>query len=77
MEKNNLVKRIIRECVTCRRMNGESAAQIMGQLPLPRVKISKPFSYVGLEYAGYFYCKCVAHRSVRHHKIYAAIFLSA
>lgn len=73
--RNNLVKRVIRECVTCRRMKGESAAQIMGQLPLPRIKISKPFSYVGVDYAGYFDCKCVAHRTVRYYKIYAAIFI--
>lgn len=29
----------------------------------------------GVDLAGFFSCKCVAHRSVRHYKIYAAVFV--
>lgn len=71
----SLVKRVIRECITCRRVKGQCAAQIMGQLPSYRVKISRPFSYVGVDYAGYFDCKCVAHRTTRYYKVYAAVFV--
>ena len=49
--------------------------QIMGQLPLPRICIAKPFTYVGVDYAGYFLCKCTAHRSTITYYVYAAIFV--
>ena len=70
-----MVKNVVRDCVTCRRLKGQAAVQIMGQLPLPRIQIARPFTFVGVDYAGYFDCKCTAHRSTRYYKIYAAIFV--
>lgn len=73
--RTNMIKGVIRNCVICRRLSGKNAVQIMGQLPLPRIQVARPFTYVGVDYAGYFKCKCTAHRSTKFSLIYAAIFV--
>lgn len=47
----------------------------MGQLPTSRVTISRAFANVGVDFAGPFSCKCVAHRSIKFYKSYAVIFV--
>lgn len=72
---SNLVKSVINGCVRCTRFKGEVASQLMGQLPPFRVDASRPFSHTGVDLAGPFQCKCVAHRSTKYYKIYLAIFV--
>ena len=72
---SNLVKAVVRNCVQCVRYKAETVSQMMGQLPRARVNVSRPFSHTGVDLAGPFQCKCVAHRSMRHYKIYIAIFV--
>ncbi len=71
----NVAKRIIFECTICKRYQGTTANQLMGDLPMDRISISRPFSIVGVDFTGHFMCKCVKHRSVKYSKIYAAIFV--
>lgn len=72
---SNVVKSIVRNCVQCTRYKGETASQLMGQLPPFRVNVSRPFVHTGVDLAGPFQCKCVAHRTTRYNKIYMAIFV--
>lgn len=58
---SNSDKSIVRSCVRCVRYKGETASQIMGQLPpFSRVRESRPFVHTGVDLAGPFQCKCVA-----------------
>jgi hypothetical protein len=70
-----LVKSIIYKCVRCTRIKARTAQQIMGNLPSYRANVSRPFTYVGVDYAGYFRIKCTGHRSTKVNKVYAAFFV--
>ncbi|KAJ8019307.1 hypothetical protein HOLleu_42169 [Holothuria leucospilota] len=53
-----LVKRILKACLTCRRLYSKPHPQLMADLPTERVEDSKPpFSYVGIDVFGPFYVK--------------------
>ncbi|XP_076661119.1 uncharacterized protein LOC143364992 [Halictus rubicundus] len=54
--KNN-VKRTIRQCIRCFRVNPLSQSYQMGQLPASRVTPARPFSTCGVDYAGPFLTK--------------------
>ncbi|KAJ8041442.1 hypothetical protein HOLleu_12255 [Holothuria leucospilota] len=53
-----LIKRLIHNCVTCRKLHGKPCTQFMGNLPLERIEPNKPpFAYVGIDVFGPFYVK--------------------
>lgn len=70
-----LVKRVFVECTLCKRYLGVTSKQKMGDLPEDRVRISRPFSVIGIDFAGPFTCKCVEHRCVKYYKVYLAVFV--
>ena len=43
------VDRIIRNCVTCRRISGKQEGQLMGDLPPERTESASSFTYVGCD----------------------------
>ncbi len=71
----DLVKKTVNSCVWCARQKGMAAAQLMGSLPLERATPARPFSFVGVDFAGPFQIKCVKHRTMRYLKAYTAIFV--
>lgn len=46
------VSKVIRRCSICCRQRGTTSQQIMGELPLQRVQIGRPFLSSGVDYAG-------------------------
>lgn len=48
----NLIRKIVHECVTCRRMRGKTLTPIMGNLPSQRLEPGFPFIRTGVDYAG-------------------------
>lgn len=48
------IRFILRKCVTCARQRASLMQQVMGDLPFDRVNPSRPFSKVGVDYAGPF-----------------------
>lgn len=46
------VKQRVRRCVTCARWRATSPNPMMGDLPRPRVSVSRPFAFTGVDYAG-------------------------
>lgn len=45
-------KNQISKCVTCHEQRGETQEQLMGQLPNPRVNLTRAFTHTGVDYAG-------------------------
>jgi hypothetical protein len=48
------IRNLIRNCLVCKRLRGKAAQQLMGSLPPARVMPSRPFTHVGVDYAGPF-----------------------
>lgn len=71
----NQVKKCIRRCTVCIRFDQEPVHQLMGDLPRERVTPSRPFTSVGIDFAGPFAIKCVGHRSNIRFKAYVALFI--
>ena len=67
-----VVKKVIRKCVMCKRIQGQSyEAPKASQLPEFRVKEKHAFSSVGIDFAGPLYVKS---KSVQNKKVYLALF---
>ena len=71
----SMVKRITYKCVICARFNRKPMSQLMGQLPLERVRASPPFTNVMVDFGGPFTVKCVGHRSVTFFEVHLCIFV--
>jgi hypothetical protein len=48
----NLARNIVRQCVRCTRIRGETLTPIMGDLPFERLEPGYPFMRCGVDYAG-------------------------
>lgn len=69
------VRRVLNKCLTCFRMKTRNIHQIMGNLPKDRIVPSRPFSKVGIDFAGPILTKPNLKRSKITIKSYIAIFI--
>lgn len=69
------VKSVIYKCLKCFRFQVKPLTQFMSDLPKERVSISKPFTYVGIDFAGPFQLKPSKLRSRTILKGYMAVFV--
>ncbi|XP_050538460.1 uncharacterized protein LOC126903928 [Daktulosphaira vitifoliae] len=70
-----VARRVIKECVKCVRFAAVNPQPMMAQLPAVRVQASRPFSNVGIDYAGAFAMKEQRLRKSREYKVYVAVFV--
>lgn len=70
-----LVKRIIRQCITCFHASASPRHQLMGNLPASRVTMSHPFSHSGVDYAGPIQIRMSKGRGNKSYKGYIALFV--
>lgn len=71
----NRTKLILSKCVICARYRAKLETQRMGDLPSERCSKSRPFSHVGLDYAGHFWVKNFHGRGQHAHKFWVVIFV--
>ena len=71
----NVCKKIIRECVTCFKVNPTASQYIMGNLPEVRVNQYLPFVNTGCDFAGPFWIKDRLTRNAKLTKAYVCIFI--
>lgn len=71
----NMVKKIVHSCLKCVKANPKPCSFLMGDLPSSRVTPSRPFSTVGVDYAGPVYVKENTSKRSRLVKTYLAIFV--
>lgn len=69
------IKHVIHKCLRCFRLKAKAASQLMGSLPAQRVRMSRPFEKVGIDYAGYFNIKLARVRKPLILKAYILIFV--
>ncbi|KAK3708359.1 hypothetical protein QZH41_004261 [Actinostola sp. cb2023] len=70
----SIVRRLLKECVTCRKRNAPVLTQMMADLPKERLTYTPyqpPFTYTGIDFFGPFYIK----RGRGTEKVYACIFV--
>lgn len=70
-----LIKQQVRKCVTCTRYAIENKNQLMGQLPSPRVTMSRAFQRSGVDYAGPINIRISKGRGNRSYKGYICLFV--
>lgn len=71
----NLVKFHVKKCVICVRHAGLNKPPLMGQLPSPRVSISRAFLRSGVDYAGPIQLRVSKGRGNRSYKEYICLFV--
>ncbi|XP_033223472.1 uncharacterized protein LOC117177089 [Belonocnema kinseyi] len=57
LDGRSQVRKIIRKCITCFRINPSTAEYLMENLPSIRITQARPFSKVVVDYCGPFYVK--------------------
>ena len=75
IDGRNQVRKIIRKCIKCFRVNPLTLEYIMGNLPSVRLSQSRPFFKVGIDYCGPFYIKEKKFRNRSRVKVYVVVFV--
>lgn len=75
ISSRSVIRKIIFKCVTCARHKSFMPSPIMGDLPGARTCQVRPFSNVGIDYAGPIMIKESRRRNARSSKGYLAIFV--
>ena len=69
------IRSVIRKYVTCIKSRARSSVQMMGSLPRQRLERVRPFSKVGVDYAGPLQIKTTHGRGIRSKKGFIAVFV--
>ncbi|XP_076629121.1 uncharacterized protein LOC143345645 [Colletes latitarsis] len=69
------VKKIIKQCITCHRLDSAVPQYPLGQLPKNRIIFTRPFLVAGVDYCGPFHIKKKKLRNTKTIKTYTAIFV--
>ncbi|XP_055714731.1 uncharacterized protein LOC129808848 [Phlebotomus papatasi] len=62
-------------CITCNKAKPRPCKQLMGQLPTPRVTLTRPFASTGVDFAGPVLVKASKLRKAPVQKTYLAVFI--
>lgn len=69
------IKSVLYRCTTCFRLKKKLLIQKMGDLPAYRLNVTIPFTFVGVDYAGYFEVKSSNRRNAPYVKGYVSVFV--
>ncbi|XP_031638125.1 uncharacterized protein LOC116350466 [Contarinia nasturtii] len=65
----------IHRCVSCHRHRAKFTDQLMADLPTARVRISSPFTHVGVDFCGPFHTRTSKGRGIKTTKGWVAVFV--
>ncbi|CAK9830531.1 hypothetical protein ANTRET_LOCUS7686 [Anthophora retusa] len=71
----SIVKQILHKCISCCKYNPKTPQYIMGNLPKNRIRQSRPFESVGIDYCGPFFIKEKKFRNRNKLKCYVVVFV--
>ncbi|CAI6354007.1 unnamed protein product [Macrosiphum euphorbiae] len=75
MSLGTLIRTVISHCTRCVRLSAINPQPVMADLPRSRVTECRPFSRVGIDYAGPLLMKEHRLRKARQYKVYVAVFV--
>ncbi|XP_027841687.2 uncharacterized protein LOC114123039 [Aphis gossypii] len=75
MSVGTLIRTVISHCTRCVRLSAANPQPVMADLPRSRVTECRPFSRVGIDYAGPLLMKEHRLRKARQYKVYVAVFI--
>uniref|UniRef100_A0A2S2NNC8 Integrase catalytic domain-containing protein n=1 Tax=Schizaphis graminum TaxID=13262 RepID=A0A2S2NNC8_SCHGA len=75
MSVGTLIRTVISHCTRCVRLSAANPQPVMADLPRSRVTECRPFSRVGIDYAGPLLMKEHRLRKARQYKVYVAVFV--
>ncbi|CAI6364177.1 unnamed protein product [Macrosiphum euphorbiae] len=75
MSARAAIRRITFKCISCTRQKATAPIPMMADLPPARVRPSRPFAHVGVDYAGPFLIKEGRRKQARSVKGYLALFV--
>jgi len=75
MSLGTLIRTVISHCTRCVRLSASNPQPVMADLPRSRVTECRPFSRVGIDYAGPLLMKEHRLRKARQYKVYVAVFV--
>ena len=70
----SVIRQVQHECLICFRAKPKTAEQLMGSLPLARVRMSPPFESTAVDYAGFFNIRASLTKKSTIVKAYVAVF---
>ncbi|XP_011860104.1 PREDICTED: uncharacterized protein LOC105557467 [Vollenhovia emeryi] len=70
-----IIRAIVHKCVPCFKAGPRASQQVMGNLPSFRVKPSRPFDNLGVDYCGPIFVREGNRRNARRSKAWIAIFV--
>lgn len=71
----NLAHKIVHDCVICAKQRRNNCTQIMGNLPAERVTFARPFSRIGVDFAGSILLRLARGRRPTFVKSYISLFV--
>lgn len=71
-----LIRTVTSKCTRCVRVSAVNLQPLMADLPWVRVSESRPFSRVGVDFAGPLRMKEHRLRKAREYKVYVAVFFA-
>lgn len=75
IQGRNTIKGHLRRCTICFRYRIQPSKQLMGNLPKFRINEYRPFTYTGVDFAGYFDIKTSNRKNAPYTKAYIAVFI--
>jgi hypothetical protein len=70
-----VIRPVLHRCLPCFKLKAAASQQLMGQLPLARVTVARPFLNSGIDYVGQFEIKSGNTRCKTTTKCYIALFI--
>jgi len=70
-----VIRPVLHRCLPCFKLKVAASQQLMGQLPLLRVTLARPFINAGIDYVGPFEIKCGNTRRKTTTKCYVPLFI--
>ncbi|GFX76541.1 integrase catalytic domain-containing protein [Trichonephila clavipes] len=71
----NVVRKILRTCITYRKVSAKVSQQLMADLPAARVTACRVFSQLGIDYCGPFQLKTFSGKCRQIRKVYVCVFI--
>lgn len=75
LDGRNIVRKVIRNCTVCFKLNAKPVIPLMGELPVERTTPTRPFLFTGIDYAGPFKLKDRITRNYKLTKAYICLFI--